>query len=208
MGKTKMKKLILSVVLCLLAVPALAIVPKEFDTKENRVILDKVEQMLHSIKTMKSRFSEFISKDGDFMKHGDFYLSRPNKMRLIYDAPSDVEFVADGMYFIYYDKGFDQVSYLEIDQTPAAILLKPDFTFDDPEFTVTGIVQDLDEYHISAVKTKEAELGELTLITGIDPVDFRQWELVDAKGIKSTVGLYETEMNKPVDENLFVFKKK
>ena len=73
---------------------------------------------------------------------------------------------------------------------------------------MTGIVQDLDEYHISAVKTKEEELGELTLITGIDPVDFRQWELVDAKGIKSTVGLYETEMNKPVDESLFVFKKK
>ncbi|MBO5997537.1 MAG: outer membrane lipoprotein carrier protein LolA [Alphaproteobacteria bacterium] len=203
-----MKKIILGILLSLFITPAFAVVPKEFDTKENRVILNKVEKMLHSIKTMKSRFSEFTSKDGDFMKHGNFYLSRPNKMRLIYDAPSDIEFVADGMYFIYYDKGFDQVSFLEIDQTPAAILLKPDFTFDDPEFTVTNIVQDLDEYHISAVKTKEPELGELTLITGIDPVDFRQWELVDAKGIKSTVGLYETEMNKPVDESLFVFKKK
>ena len=164
--------------------------------------------MLRSIRTMKSRFSEFTSKDGDFMKHGDFYLARPNRMRLIYDAPADVEFIADGVYFIYYDKGFGQVSYLEIDQTPAAILLKPNFTFDDKEFLVTGIEQELDEYRISAVKNKEPELGELTLITGIDPVDFRQWELVDAKGIKSTVGLYETQMNKPVDESLFVFEYK
>ena len=185
-----------------------AIVPEKLDTPENREILTKVEDMLRAITTMKSRFSEFTSKDGDFMKHGDFYLSRPNKMRLIYDAPADVEFIADGMYFIYYDKGFDQVSYLEIDQTPAAILLKPNFTFDDKEFLVTGIEQDLDEYRISAVKNKEPELGELTLITGIDPVDFRQWELVDAKGIKSTVGLYETQMNQPVNENLFVFNKK
>jgi len=186
---------------------AYAVVPEKLDTPENRVILNKVEQMLHSIKTMNSRFSEFTSKDGDFMKHGDFYLSRPNKMRLIYDAPADVEFIADGMYFIYYDKGFDQISYLEIDQTPAAILLKPDFSFDDKEFLVTGIEQELDEYRISAIKNKEPELGELTLITGIDPVDFRQWELVDAKGIKSTVGLYETKINEPVDESLFVFQK-
>jgi outer membrane lipoprotein-sorting protein len=203
-----MKKIGLFLWMLLFASSGYAIVPEKLDTPQNREILTKVEQMLRSITTMKSRFSEFTSKDGDFMKHGDFYLSRPNKMRLIYDAPADVEFIADGMYFIYYDKGFDQVSYLEIDQTPAAILLKPNFSFDDAEFLVTGIEQDLDEYRISAVKNKEPELGELTLITGIDPVDFRQWELVDAKSIKSTVGLYETQMNKPVDERLFVFEKK
>ena len=203
-----MKKLCLFIFSLFFVSSAYAIVPEELDTPENRKILTKVEQMLRSIRTMKSRFSEFTSKDGDFMKHGDFYLSRPNRMRLIYDAPADVEFIADGVYFIYYDKGFDQVSYLEIDQTPAAILLKSNFTFDDKEFLVTGIEQELDEYRISAVKNKEPELGELTLITGIDPVDFRQWELVDAKGIKSTVGLYETQINKPVDENLFVFEYK
>ena len=202
-----MKKISLFLLTLFFASSGFAIVPEKLDTPENREILTKVEQMLRSIKTMQSRFSEFTSKDGDFMKHGDFYLSRPNKMRLIYDAPSDVEFIADGLYFIYYDKGFDQVSYLEIDQTPAAILLKPNFTFDDKEFLVTGIEQDLDEYRISAVKNKEPELGELTLITGTNPVDFRQWELVDAKGIKSTVGLYETQMNKPIDDNLFIFKK-
>ena len=142
------------------------------------------------------------------MKHGDFYLSRPNKMRLIYDAPTELEFIADGNYFIYYDKSFDQVSYLEIDQTPAAILLKPDFTFDDKDFLVTNIAQELDEYKISAVKAQEPELGELTLIAGADPIEFRQWELVDAKGIKSTVGLYETELNQPVDESLFIWNGK
>ncbi|MGN1091655.1 MAG: outer membrane lipoprotein carrier protein LolA [Alphaproteobacteria bacterium] len=202
-----MKKILYCLLFILTAFNAHATVPEKWETKENREVLNKVEKMLHSIKTMESRFSEFVSKDGDFMKHGNFYLSRPNKMRLIYDAPVELEFVADGSYFIYYDKSFDQVSYLEIDQTPAAILLKPDFTFDDPEFTVTNIEEDLDEYRISAVKTGQEELGELTLITGIDPVDFRQWELIDAKGIKSTVGLYETKMNVPVDDKLFVFKK-
>ncbi len=203
-----MKKFAFILCALLCSASANAIVPENLDTPENRQILQKVETMLKNIKTMKSRFSEFTSKDGDYMKHGDFYLSRPNKMRLIYDAPTELEFIADGNYFIYYDKSFDQVSYLEIDQTPAAILLKPDFTFDDKDFLVTNIAQELDEYKISAVKAQEPELGELTLIAGADPIEFRQWELVDAKGIKSTVGLYETELNQPVDESLFIWNGK
>lgn len=203
-----MKKFAFILCALLCATKANAIVPENLDTPENRQILQKVETMLKNIKTMKSRFSEFTSKDGDYMKHGDFYLSRPNKMRLIYDAPTELEFIADGNYFIYYDKSFDQVSYLEIDQTPAAILLKPDFTFDDKDFLVTNIAQELDEYKISAVKAQEPELGELTLIAGAEPIEFRQWELVDAKGIKSTVGLYETELNQPVDESLFIWNGK
>lgn len=203
-----MKKFAFILCALLCVTKANAIVPENLDTPENRQILQKVETMLKNIKTMKSRFSEFTSKDGDYMKHGDFYLSRPNKMRLIYDAPTELEFIADGNYFIYYDKSFDQVSYLEIDQTPAAILLKPDFTFDDKDFLVTNIAQELDEYKISAVKAQEPELGELTLIAGAEPIEFRQWELVDAKGIKSTVGLYETELNQPVDESLFIWNGK
>ena len=202
-----MKKVLLTLIFCMLISSAKAIVPPALDTPENREILKKVESTLSKIKTMKSRFSEFSSKDGDFMKHGDFYMSRPNKMRLIYDEPTPLEFIADGQNFIYYDKSFDQVSLLDIDQTPAAILLKPDFTFDDAAFEVTDIKQELDEYHISAIKTGQAELGTLTVIVTQDPLEFNQWELVDMKGIKSTVGLYETVLNGPVDESLFVFKK-
>lgn len=202
-----MKKIFWTLILCMFISSAHAIVPANLDTPENREILKKVESALSKIKTMKSRFSEFSSKDGDFMKHGDFYMSRPNKMRLIYDEPTQLEFIADGQNFIYYDKSFDQISLLDINQTPAAILLKPNFTFDDAAFEVTDIKQELDEYHISAIKTGQAELGTLTVIVTQDPLEFNQWELVDMKGIKSTVGLYETVLNKPVDESLFIFKK-
>ena len=202
-----MKKVLLTLCFLMGVWSANATVPSRLDTSENRDILKKVESTLSKIKTMKSRFSEFSSKDGDFMKHGNFYMSRPNKMRLIYDEPTPLEFIADGQNFIYYDKSFDQISLLDINQTPAAILLKPDFTFDDPAFEVTDIKQELDEYHISAIKTGQAELGTLTVIVTQDPLEFNQWELVDMKGIKSTVGLYETVLNEPVDESLFIFKK-
>ncbi len=184
-----------------------ATVSNEINTPENKLILKKVEQLLNNITTMKSRFSEFSSKDGDFMKHGVFYLSRPNRMRLVYENPDSLEFIADGRYLIYHDKSFDQVSFLEINQTPAAILLKPQFSFEDPEFLVTDVHEELDEYHVTAIKANEPELGQLTLIVTQEPLELKQWELVDMKGIKSTVGLYEIEENIPIDDNLFVFKK-
>lgn len=200
-----MKKWIWVVGLALCAATVRADVLPELQTPENKAILGKVEKLLDGITTMKSRFSEFSSKDGDYMKHGDFYLARPNRMQLVYDAPTPLEFIADGQYFIYHDKDFDQVSYLEINQTPAAILLKPGFSFNDPEFLVTNVQEELDEYRITAIKKDEPELGELTLIVSQDPVELKQWELVDMKGIKSTVGLYEIEQNVPIKADLFVF---
>ncbi len=202
-----MKKIVWFMVAFMLSLPAFATVAPEVDTPQNRRILKQVETLLDNITTLKSRFSEFSSKDGDFMKHGVFYLSRPNRMRLVYDEPTSLEFIADGQYLIYHDKSFDQVSYLEINQTPAAILLKPDFSFDDPEFLVTNVQEELDEYHVTAIKANEPELGQLTLIVTQDPLELKQWELVDMKGIKSTVGLYEVEENIPVDMSLFVFQK-
>lgn len=201
-----MRKLLL-LLACLYAGVAGAVVPDALQTKDNMAILGKAESLLNSFTTMRSRFTQFSNKDGDYLQHGDFYLSRPNKMRLVYDEPSQLEFVADGYYLIYHDKSFDQVSYLEINQTPAAILLKPDFSFSDPEFTVTDIQHDLDEYRITAIKTNEEELGQLTLVLSDKPVALKQWDLVDAKGIKSTVGLYEIEENVKLDPKLFVFTK-
>ena len=202
-----MKKGFLFGLMMLMSFQAEAVVPKKLDTPENRKILKQTEELLNSFTTMKSRFTQFSNKDGDYLQHGDFYLSRPNRMRMVYEKPAEIEFIADGYYLIYYDKGFDQVSYLEINQTPAAILLKPDFSFDESEFLVTDIRTELDEYHITAVKNGEEELGALTLIVEGDPLALKQWELVDAKGIKSTVGLYEIEKNIPIDSSLFVFKK-
>ena len=202
-----MKKIIYLLIALLMVGSVQATVAPDVDTPANRRILKQVEALLDGITTMKSRFSEFSSKDGDFMKHGVFYLSRPNRMRLVYDEPTQLECIADGQYLIYHDKSFDQVSYLEINQTPAAILLKPDFSFDDPEFLVTDVTAELDEYHVTAIKANEPELGQLTLIVTQDPMELKQWELVDMKGIKSTVGLYEVEENIPVDDALFVFQK-
>lgn len=202
-----MKKIVLMSLL-IMTTPVLALVDPKLDTQENRLVLNQVEKILHNITTLKSRFSEFSSKDGDFMKQGVFYLSRPNRMRLIYDEPTRLEFIADGRYLIYYDKSFNQVSYLDINQTPAAILLKPDFNFDDPEFFVTNIEEGLDEYRVTAIKNGEEELGQLTLVVAQDPVALKQWELVDMKGIKATVCLYEVEENVPVDPALFVFEHK
>ncbi len=176
------------------------------NTTENQKILQKVEQALSSLTTLKSRFSHYSTAEKDFIQSGEFYLKKPNQMRLIYDKPSEIEFLADGKYFIYIDKSIDQISGFPIEETPAAILLKENFKFSDPEFMVTDIQKQFEEYHITAIKKDHPEFGQLTLITSENPVSLKQWILIDAKKIKTNVALFEIEEGINLSPDLFVLK--
>lgn len=51
-------------------------------------------------------------------------------MRLEYDPPHPVEVIADGYYLIFHDKKLEQVTYLDLDDNPAAMILKENFSFE------------------------------------------------------------------------------
>jgi outer membrane lipoprotein-sorting protein len=188
------------------SVPVRAEVPQELKTPSNNQILAKVESLLNSVKTMQSKFVQFNSVDDANLIDGTFYLSRPNKMRLIYNPPVELEFVADGKSLIYHDKTFDQITHLSLDETPASILLKEKFSFDDPSVLVTDIREILDDYEITAVQKDNPALGSITLVVTKQPVSLRQWDILDAQGIKTSIALYDNQYNVPVDSSLFVFK--
>ena len=190
----------------LLTAPIRAEVPQELKTPANNKILSEVESLLNSIKTMKSKFVQFNSVDSSNLVDGTFYLSRPNRMRLIYNPPVELEFVADGESLIYHDKTFDQITHLSLDETPASILLKEKFSFDDPSVLVTDIREILDDYEITAVQKDNPSLGSITLVVTKQPITLRQWDILDAQGVKTSIALYDNQYNVPVDSSLFVFQ--
>ena len=85
------------------------------------------------------------------------------------------------------------------------MILKQTLRFDDPEFLVTDVRDILDEYYVTAIKKDARELGSLTLIIDKETLQLKQWDVVDIEGVKSTVSLYETQFNVPLDKKLFLF---
>lgn len=200
-----MKKWILMIILGL-ALPVGATLDDSINTPANRKILTQVEKAYNQIKTIKAKFAQFNSKIQDDLQTGTLYMARPGQMRLVYEQGSPLEFYADGGYLIYHDKDAQEVSYFELSQTPVELILKKELKFDDPAFVVTDVQDVLDEYYVTAHKKGAKELGSLTLVINKDSMQLKQWEVLDMQGIKSTVSLFDTRINVPVDQDLFHFK--
>ena len=184
---------------------ARADVDKRIDTPQNREILQKVESAYNKIKTLKAKFAQFNSKMKDDLQTGELYLSRPGEMRLIYEKGSPLEFYAHNGYLIYHDKDLKEVNYFRLQQTPVSLILKEKLKFSDPEFLVTDVRTVLDEYYVTAIKKDARELGSLTLIIDKDSMQLKQWDVVDMEGVKSTVSLFDTQFNVPIDKKTFLF---
>ncbi len=184
---------------------ALADIHKSVDTPENREILTKVENAYNSMKTIKAKFAQFNSKVKDDLQTGDLYLSKPGKMRLVYEKGSPLEFYATDGYFIYHDKDLEEVSFFDLAQTPVALILKDKLSFTDPDFVVSDVQDVLDEYFVSAHKKDAEELGTLTLVIDKDTLELKQWDVMDMQGVKSTVSLYDIMANKPIKDSMFNF---
>ena len=199
------KGLMVGVMALMMPFMAVADIHKSVDTPENRAILTKVENAYNSMRTIKAKFAQFNSKVKDDLQTGDLYLSKPGKMRLVYEKGSPLEFYAINGFFIYHDKDLQEVSYFDLNQTPVALILKDKLSFTDPDFVVSDVQDVLDEYFVSAHKKDAEELGTLTVVIDKDTLELKQWDVVDMQGIKSTVSLYDISANKPIKDSMFNF---
>ena len=171
---------------------------------ENAKILNDVEKYFNGVKSIKSRFTQ-VSGAGTLIE-GKISLSKPDKMRLVYDPPYPVEVIADGRNLIFHDKKLEQVTYLDLNDNPASIILKENFSFKDSDLSVESVNRSAGLIEVTAFKTAEPALGKITLVFNERPLTLRQWIIIDAQRAKTQVSLNDTEFNVPVDEKLFVFK--
>jgi outer membrane lipoprotein-sorting protein len=163
--------------------------------------LQRVQDWLNGIKTMSARFTQYT--DGGTVD-GVLYLKRPGNMRFEYDAPTPYMLLANGTWVIYYDKSVDQVTYLPISSTPAWFLLKEDIRLGG-DVTVTGFERGQGVLRVTIVQTKEPDSGRVTLTFTDNPLELKQWTLIDAQGKRTTVTINDPRYGQPVDPKLFVF---
>ncbi|MBR4125985.1 MAG: outer membrane lipoprotein carrier protein LolA [Alphaproteobacteria bacterium] len=173
-------------------------------TEEQQQTVKKIESYFNAIRTIKSKF--YQTSDNGGSAQGDFYASKPNRMRLEYQPPHPIEVVADGHYLIFHDKKLEQVTYLDLDENPAAIILKENFSFQKEDLTITDMTAEPGIITLSVVKKSLPSAGKITLIFKDKPLTLRQWRVTDAQQITTLVTLDNMETNVQVDNALFKFK--
>lgn len=190
-----MRRLLLLALLLVFAHPAFAL------TDAETAAVKKAEATLNAITTMKARF---VQVDADGSSHeGDLYLSRPGKMRLVYDPPTPMLMVADGVFLIYVDKEMDDVSHVDLNDTPAGLLLKQNLSFGDPAVKLLGVHLGPGTVEITAAQAKDPAAGRLTFVFSDNPFEMRQWRVVDAQNKEVQVTLLNPSFGGALDGKLF-----
>lgn len=162
--------------------------------------LARIQDYLNGIRTLQSRFQQ-ISSDGG-VATGTIYLSRPGKMRVVYDPPVPILLVATDGRIWYYDKKLDQVSFFALKDTPAWFLLQDNVHFGG-DVTVSNLQRDAQTFHVTVTETNNPDLGRATLVLSDHPLELRKWEILDAQEKTTVVTLDDPHYGVALNPSLF-----
>ena len=171
-------------------------------TERDRADLARIEAYLNGLTTLRARFLQ-VAQNGASAE-GTAWIWRPGRMRFEYDPPEPLLLVADAGQFLMYDRELRAPSTLLVSRTPLGILLRPQVRLAG-DVTVAGMERSGGFLRVTLFRTAEPAEGRLTLVFNPDPLELRQWAVVDAQGRETRVTLSRIETGLRFPAGLFQF---
>lgn len=167
--------------------------------------LKEIENYLNNIKYLSANFIQ-ESPDKKLVE-GNFYLSRPGKMRVEYNAKPKILIIVNGSVLSYIDTELDETSYLRTNTTPASFLTRKNISFNAKDVKVTNIKKEKKAIHISLIKKNSQNNTELTISFQKNPLKFSKMEVKNEVGEKTSITLSNINFRKKLDNSLFITNK-
>jgi outer membrane lipoprotein-sorting protein len=168
---------------------------------EQRTIIDRVNGYLTGMQVLSGKFVQ-VGPDGR-KTQGQFYISKPGKVRFEYDDPSPIELVADGTSVVVRDRKLATQDVYPLSQTPLRFLLadKVDLMKDS---SLTAVYAD-DVFTTVVVEEKNGIVGTSRLMIMFDAknMQLKQWTVTDPQGYDTTVAVYNLDSTRRPDPNMF-----
>lgn len=168
--------------------------------------LERIENYLNSVKTLQARFVQNASNGN--VAEGTIYIEKPNKIRMEYDAPTNVLIVGNGDYIVYNDKDLDQISNIDYEDIPASLILGNNIKIDGKNIKVDSFYKDGGTTIIGLDYKEKGDMGPITLTFGNSPFELKQWKIIDPQSVEISVSLYGIQTDNELDQSLFQFRKK
>ncbi|MEM6906602.1 MAG: outer membrane lipoprotein carrier protein LolA, partial [Pseudomonadota bacterium] len=142
-----------------------------------------------------------VGPDGD-VSEGLFFLRRPGRMRFEYEPPNRALIIADGVWVGVCDPEIGTIDRFPLSETPLDLLLQ-----ERVDLRREGAVETIDrsagQLRVKAVDPDAADQGSITMVFTDNPLELRQWIVVDNQGLATTVALSETQANVRLGGDLF-----
>ena len=199
---TRRQSLSILAALALCAAGARAATPPKaapLGAQDNQEV-QRLQAYLNGIRTLQSRFEQ-VSEDGG-VAHGTIWIERPGRMRIVYDPPVPILIVATDGQIYYFDRNLQEVSRTYLNDTPAWFLLRDPITLGG-DVTLTNFSHAADTIRLTFLETKNPDLGQVTLVLSDQPLELRQWTVLDAQKKRVTVTLVDPHYGVALNPNLF-----
>ena len=155
--------------------------------------------IINSFRTMEGQFIQFGPRGEQ--SEGDFYISRPGKIRFKYSPPVQLDVIADGRNVAVRNRRTATNDYYPLNKTPLRYLLANDIDL------TSGIVNEVrtepDLIALIIVEDSRLVKGKLTLIFDRHNFELKQWIVTDAQGLNTSVAIYNTTTGTRPDPQLF-----
>jgi outer membrane lipoprotein-sorting protein len=168
----------------------------------DRAVLAQVEAYLNGLRTLRARFLQ-IGQNGASAQ-GTAWIARPGRMRFDYDPPEPLLLVASGGQVMMFDRELRQPTTVPASSTPLGLLLRDPIRLSG-DVTVSATERRGGFLHVALHRTGAPAEGRLTLSFSEEPMQLRQWTVVDAQGRETRVTLYEIDTAARPDLRIFDF---
>ena len=191
---------------CAVYSPKAIAAPKVNFLEEYSEDLSQIESYLNNIKNLSAKFIQESSDKS--LVEGNFFLSRPGKMRIEYNAQPKILIVVNGSVLAYQDIELEETSYLSTNTTPASFLTRQNISFAAKDIEIINVKKSEGHIKVSVMKKNRKEAGEFSLIFSTNPLKFIKMEVKNDLDQIVTVTLADTNFSSPLSKNLFVIKNK
>jgi outer membrane lipoprotein-sorting protein len=162
-----------------------------------------VERYINSIRTLQARFIQ--NNPNGSVVQGTLYVSRPGRMRFVYDPPSQLQIVADGFQVTMWDPAARDFGQWPIGWTAASFLVKDPLKLSG-DLTVQSLQRNADGFlEVAIVQTRKPQEGKVIVRLAENPMMLRGWSIIDNRGNKVDVALIDVKAGLPLDPALFKY---
>ena len=169
-------------------------------TRADAADLDRVSAMLNGFQTMEGGFLQ-VEPSGQ-TDAGKFYILKPGKIRFDYDPPSPTLVISDGLTIAVYNTKLNTVNRYPLSSTPLNLLLSDDIDL-KRSMAVVGVERQPGELIIDARSTDRRTTANMTIVFSDPGLELRQWTIVDAQGLPTTVSLTNVQQGVALDAASF-----
>ena len=194
------------VLLTLLATPLLMgggipAPPRQLDLSDaDAAELDAISAYLNGIGTLKGGFIQ-IESSGN-VSQGSFYISKPGKMRFVYNPPSPTLVVVDGHTVAVANMRLNTVDRYPLSETPLGLVVGNDIDLRHDRSLLS--IQHAGGSLILGMRTNNTmSRANISLVFSEPDYELRQWSVIDNQGLTTTVALRSVTAGESLSPSLF-----